>query len=151
MYNPKLSRNPYFILSRYIGEDIDENLIKEFVFRYIDSELKNGNKNYSVVAGELKSFFIDLTDCILTASVHFAEQFPDKTRNLFTDVLIETVVEVDPTVDELMTVKEISQKLKVTTQQVRNLINTGKIPSIRFGERSIRVRKADFDNFSRTR
>ena len=47
--------------------------------------------------------------------------------------------------DELLSVEDISKLLKVTTQQVRNLINADKLKSIKLSERGTRIKKSDFD------
>ena len=53
--------------------------------------------------------------------------------------------------DELLSVDEISKILKVTTQQVRNLINSDKLKSVKLSERGTRVKKSDFDEFLNSR
>ena len=52
---------------------------------------------------------------------------------------------------ELLSVEDISKLLKVTTQQVRNLINSGKLKSIKLSERGTRIKKSDFDEFLKSR
>ncbi len=48
-------------------------------------------------------------------------------------------------VDELLTVKEIAQLLKLNPQAVRNWIDQGRLPAIRVGKRRVRVRQSDLD------
>ena len=57
-------------------------------------------------------------------------------------------VELD---DELLSVEEVSKILKVTPQQVRNLIKSGKLTSIKVSERGTRIKKSDFEEFMSSR
>jgi excisionase family DNA binding protein len=45
----------------------------------------------------------------------------------------------------------MSKLLKVTTQQVRNLIYSNQIKSIKLSERGTRVKKSDFEAFLKSR
>lgn len=49
--------------------------------------------------------------------------------------------------DELLTVAEIAQALKLNQQTVRNIIDRGELPALRVGERRVRVLRSDLDAF----
>ena len=55
----------------------------------------------------------------------------------------------NPQTDELLTVAEIADILKINPQTVRNWIDAGKIPHLRIGQRRVRVYRRDFDAFLR--
>jgi excisionase family DNA binding protein len=46
--------------------------------------------------------------------------------------------------DELLTVAEIAERLKLNQQTIRNWIGAGRLPAVRVGRR-VRVRRQDFD------
>jgi excisionase family DNA binding protein len=50
-----------------------------------------------------------------------------------------------------MTVEEISKIMRVTTQHVRNFINSGKLKSVKLSARGTRVKKSDFESFLESR
>src|ERR1022692_2924026 len=47
--------------------------------------------------------------------------------------------------DELLTVQEVADQLRVNQQTVRNWITDGKLAAIRVGSRRVRIRRGDFD------
>jgi excisionase family DNA binding protein len=49
--------------------------------------------------------------------------------------------------DELLTVAEIAERLKVNQQTVRNWIDRGQLAGIRVGSRRVRVPEADLERF----
>jgi excisionase family DNA binding protein len=49
--------------------------------------------------------------------------------------------------DEFMTVDEVAALLKLNPQTVRNTIDRGDLPAVRFGTRRVRVRRVDLDDF----
>ncbi len=49
--------------------------------------------------------------------------------------------------DELLTVNEIAELLKLNPQTVRNWIDQGRLPALRVGECRVRVRRSDLDTF----
>jgi excisionase family DNA binding protein len=49
--------------------------------------------------------------------------------------------------DELLTVAEIADALKLNQQTVRNIIDRGELPALRVGERRVRVLRSDLDAF----
>ena len=49
--------------------------------------------------------------------------------------------------DELLTVAEVAQTLRLNPQTVRNMIDRGEIPAIRVGSRRVRVERSDLDAF----
>ena len=49
--------------------------------------------------------------------------------------------------DEFLTVDEVAALLKVNPQTVRNTIDRGDLPAVRFGSRRVRVRRVDLDGF----
>lgn len=48
--------------------------------------------------------------------------------------------------DELLTIKEVAEFLKVSERTVRNWIDKGELKAFRFGLQ-YRIKKADFENF----
>jgi excisionase family DNA binding protein len=49
--------------------------------------------------------------------------------------------------DEFLTVQEVSEYLKVSTQTVYNWIERGELASVRVGKRRRRIRQSDLDAF----
>ena len=49
--------------------------------------------------------------------------------------------------DELLTVAEVAETLKLNAQTVRNMIDRGELPAIRVGSRRVRVQRSDLDAF----
>jgi excisionase family DNA binding protein len=49
--------------------------------------------------------------------------------------------------DELMTVDEVAEHLKVNQQTVRNWIDSGDLLAVRVGARRVRVRQRDLEEF----
>jgi excisionase family DNA binding protein len=49
--------------------------------------------------------------------------------------------------DELLTISEIAQELKLHPQTVRNWIDAEKLNALRVGPRRVRVRRSDLDAF----
>lgn len=47
----------------------------------------------------------------------------------------------------LLRTRDVAEYLKISTQQVRRLVLSGKLPHIRISQRIIRYRKKDIDNF----
>jgi excisionase family DNA binding protein len=140
--------NPYLQISRLIGKDIEFELVQNFVQKYIDDAIKYGGQTYSDASNELKFFFVQLSDAVFQSTVNYEEIMVSKdTKSLFIDLNEST----DSDNDELLSVYEISKILKVTTQQVRNLINSNKLKSIKLSARGTRVKKSDFDEFLKSR
>jgi excisionase family DNA binding protein len=50
-------------------------------------------------------------------------------------------------VDEFLTVAEISERLKLNPQTVRNWIDRGELSAVRLGSRRVRVRASEFERF----
>ena len=50
---------------------------------------------------------------------------------------------------ELLTVAEAAERLRVTTRFIRMLIAEGRLPALRLGRRSIRLRRDDVDDLLR--
>ncbi len=50
---------------------------------------------------------------------------------------------------ELLTVAEAAERLRVTTRFIRMLIAEGKLPALRLGRRSIRLRRDEVDDLLR--
>lgn len=48
--------------------------------------------------------------------------------------------------DEFLTVDEVAQLLKLNPQTVRNTIDRGDLPAVRFGRR-VRIRRADLNSY----
>lgn len=48
--------------------------------------------------------------------------------------------------DELLTVREVAERLKLTEKSVRRYISEGKLPAVKLG-RVLRVREADLETF----
>ena len=46
----------------------------------------------------------------------------------------------------ILTTRDLSEKMKMTKQTVRNFIKSGKLPAIKLG-RQFRVTQADFEQF----
>jgi excisionase family DNA binding protein len=49
--------------------------------------------------------------------------------------------------DELLTVKEVAELLKLNQQTVRNMIDRGELGHVRVGQRRVRVRQSQLDAF----
>ena len=49
--------------------------------------------------------------------------------------------------DELLTVNEVAERLKVNQQTVRNWIDRGELAAIRVGSRRVRSRREDFEAY----
>jgi excisionase family DNA binding protein len=49
--------------------------------------------------------------------------------------------------DELLTVNEVAERLKVNQQTVRNWIDRGELAAIRVGARRVRIRREDFEAY----
>lgn len=49
--------------------------------------------------------------------------------------------------DEFLTVDEVAALLKLNAQTIRNTIDRGDLPAVRFGPRRIRIRRVDLDEF----
>jgi excisionase family DNA binding protein len=52
--------------------------------------------------------------------------------------------------DELLTVHEVAEHLKVNPQTVRNWIDRGELASVRIGSRRVRIRRPDLEAFIST-
>ena len=140
--------NPYLQMSRLVGKELDFGMVEHFVRIYIDNAIRHNGQSYSDASNDLKQFFIQLSDGVLQASVNYEEINSSKSSNT---KFIE-IKEVDASEnDELLSVPEISELLKVTPQQVRNLINSNQLKSIKLSERGTRVKKSDFEVFLKSR
>jgi excisionase family DNA binding protein len=139
--------NPYLQMSRLVGRELDFGMVEHFVGKYIDDAVRHNGQSYSDASNDLKHFFIQLSDAIFQATVNYDERMiPDLNLNTIEGETIDSEKE-----DELLSVDEISKILKVTTQQVRNLINSDKLKSVKLSERGTRVKKSDFDEFLNSR
>jgi excisionase family DNA binding protein len=49
--------------------------------------------------------------------------------------------------DELLTVKEVAELLKLNQQTIRNIIDRGELGHVRVGQRRVRVRQSQLDAF----
>jgi excisionase family DNA binding protein len=49
--------------------------------------------------------------------------------------------------DELLTVKEVAELLKLNQQTIRNMIDRGELGHVRVGQRRVRVRRSQLDAF----
>lgn len=49
--------------------------------------------------------------------------------------------------DELLTVAEVAEELRLVPQTVRNMIDRGELPALRVGSRRVRIARADLDAF----
>ena len=49
--------------------------------------------------------------------------------------------------DELLTVKEVAELLKLNQQTIRNMIDRGELGAVRVGQRRVRVRQSQLDAF----
>jgi excisionase family DNA binding protein len=140
--------NPYLQMSRLVGKELDFGMVEHFVGKYIDDAIKYRGQSYSDASNDLKQFFVQLSDAVFQASVNYEEINSSKSSNT---KFIE-IKEVDASEnDELLSVPEISELLKVTPQQVRNLINSNQLKSIKLSERGTRVKKSDFEVFLKSR
>jgi excisionase family DNA binding protein len=55
------------------------------------------------------------------------------------------VSSVDTDEDELLTVADIANRLKLNQQTIYNWIDRGELPAVRLGARRVRVRRSDLD------
>jgi excisionase family DNA binding protein len=135
-------------MSRLVGKELDFGMVENFVATYIDDAIKYGGQSYSDASNDLKQFFVQLSDAVFQASVNYEEISSSNSSNT---KFIEIKEVGDSENDELLSVPEMSKLLKVTTQQVRNLINSNQIKSIKLSERGTRVKKSDFEAFLKSR
>ena len=138
--------NPYLQMSRLVGRDLDFGMVEHFVGKYIDDAVRHSGQSYSDASNDLKQFFVQLSDAIFQATVNYEERtipIPNFQE--------ETQIQVIQEEDGLMTVDEISKIMRVTTQQIRNFINSGKLKSVKISERGTRVKKSDFESFLESR
>ena len=49
--------------------------------------------------------------------------------------------------DELLTVKEVAELLKLNQQTIRNMIDRGELAHVRVGQRRVRIRQSQLDAF----
>jgi len=49
--------------------------------------------------------------------------------------------------DELLTVAEVAEQLKLNQQTIRNMIDRGELAAIRVGQRRVRIRQSRLDAF----
>ena len=139
--------NPYLQMSRLVGKKLEFEMVQHFVTKYIDDAIKHRGQTYSDASNDLKMFFVQLSDAVFQSAVNFDERnFSNIQSKLIEIKEIEHVEN-----HELLSVEDISKLLKVTTQQVRNLINSGKLKSIKLSERGTRIKKSDFDEFLKSR
>jgi len=143
MNSPNLI-NPYLQMSRLVGRELDFGMVEHFVGKYIDDAIRNNGQSYSDASNDLKQFFVQLSDAIFQATVNYEE------RMVSTPHIQEQPQNTQQEV-EYMTVEEISKIMRVTTQQVRNLIKSGKLNSMKVSERGTRVTKSDFEEFMSSR
>ena len=143
--------NPYLQMSRLVGRELDFDMVQYFVNKYIDDAIKYRGHSYSDASNDLKMFFVQLSDAVFQAAVNYEEiNLTNFTNTQFIEIN-DSNSNLDKENEELLSVEEVSKILKVTTQQVRNLINSGKLNSIKLSERGTRIKKSDFDNFLKTR
>ena len=140
--------NPYLQMSRLVGKELDFGMVEYFVAKYIDDAIRHNGQSYSDASNDLKQFFVQLSDAVFQASVNYEEISSSNSSNT---KFIEIKEVGDSENDELLSVPEMSKLLKVTTQQVRNLINSNQIKSIKLSERGTRVKKSDFEAFLKSR
>ena len=140
--------NPYLQMSRLVGKEIEFDMVQHFVIKYIDDAIKYGGQSYSDASNDIKMFFVQLSDAIFQATVNYEEINSSNNSNTKFIEIKDTESQEN---DELLSVDEISKLLKVTTQQVRNLINSNKLKSIKLSERGTRVKKSDFEEFLKFR
>ena len=139
--------NPYLQMSRLIGKELEFEMVQYFVTKYIEDAIKHRGQTYSDASNDLKMFFVQLSDAVFQSAVNFDERnFSNIQSKLIEIKEIEHVEN-----QELLSVEDISKLLKVTTQQVRNLINSGKLKSIKLSERGTRIKKSDFEEFLKSR
>jgi excisionase family DNA binding protein len=135
-------------MSRLVGKEVDFEMVQHFVIKYIDNSIKFGGQSYSDASYDLKQFFAQLSDAVFQAAVNYEQINPSDIEHFN---FIEVTEVNDSENDELLSVDEISKLLKVTTQQVRNLIKSGKLISIKLSERGTRVKKSDYEDFIKSR
>jgi excisionase family DNA binding protein len=139
--------NPYLQMSRLVGREIDFGMVEHFVGKYIDDAIRHRGQSYPDASNDLKQFFVQLSDAVFQAAVNYEEKSGPFHHQYTVDFeSVETEKE-----DELLSVFEISKILKVTTQQVRNLLREGKMNSIKVSERGTRIKKSDFEEFMKSR
>jgi excisionase family DNA binding protein len=51
------------------------------------------------------------------------------------------------TTDELLTVAEVAELLKLNQQTIRNMLDRGDLPAVRVGTRRVRILRSDLDEF----
>ena len=139
--------NPYLQMSRLIGKELEFEMVQYFVTKYIEDAIKHRGQTYSDASNDLKMFFVQLSDAVFQSAVNFDER---NFSNIQSKLIEIKEIEHEEN-HELLSVEDISKLLKVTTQQVRNLINADKLKSIKLSERGTRIKKSDFDEFLKSR
>ena len=139
--------NPYLQMSRLIGKELEFEMVQYFVTKYIEDAIKHRGQTYSDASNDLKMFFVQLSDAVFQSAVNFDER---NFSNIQSKLIEIKEIEHEEN-HELLSVEDISKLLKVTTQQVRNLINSGKLKSIKLSERGTRIKKSDFEEFLKSR
>ena len=137
--------NPYLQMSRLVGRELDFGMVEHFVGKYIDDAVRHNGQSYSDASNDLKQFFVQLSDAIFQATVNYGEKI------ISTPTIQNQSNQIIQQEDELMTVEEISKIMRVTTQHVRNFINSGKLKSVKLSARGTRVKKSDFESFLESR
>ena len=139
--------NPYLQMSRLIGKELEFEMVQYFVTKYIEDAIKHRGQTYSDASNDLKMFFVQLSDAVFQSAVNFDER---NFSNIQSKLIEIKEIEHEEN-HELLSVEDISKLLKVTTQQVRNLIKEDKLKSIKLSERGTRIKKSDFDEFLKSR
>ena len=134
-------------MSRLIGKELEFEMVQYFVTKYIEDAIKHRGQTYSDASNDLKMFFVQLSDAVFQSAVNFDER---NFSNIQSKLIEIKEIEHEEN-HELLSVEDISKLLKVTTQQFRNLINSGKLKSIKLSERGTRIKKSDFEEFLKSR
>ena len=139
--------NPYLQMSRLVGKELDFTMVQYFVDRYIDDAVKNNNQTISDASNDLKEYFVNLSDAIFQATINY----DSRNSNYELAQIVEIPKDTSKEDDDLLNVSEVSKALRVTPQQVRNMISAGKLPSIKVSERGTRIKKSELDKFMENR
>lgn len=128
-------RNQFYLLYQLLDNEIDRDLIEDFVMKSVKSLKQEGIEREKALI-KIKSYF-------------------NKLNNEVTDVCVKMMFNQEENKEEkeekFLKGEDVAKTLKITKAQVYNLINDGKIKSTKIGERGTRITEKDFNDFMKDR
>lgn len=130
--------NPLFRMGTILENEIQYEQVQEFVKTIVNAGRRTGMDETTSLT-IIKNYFSELSDAIFNACSEY--------YNI--DVVSETPTSYES--EKLLEVSEVAKILKVTPQNVRKMINSGKLPAQNFGERMTRVKESDLKRYMEAR